>query len=94
MPKKIENIKVHYPEQLSIIYANHAQFQMSLSDIMIDFGLMQQDPTVKPAKFEAHIKTRIIMSPQHAKVFVTKMKNVIDNYEKEVGKIVIEPKKK
>lgn len=79
-----------YPEDLPTIYCNYATFMFAAFDLSIDVGTrsdMGGNPNVK-------ISARMIMSPQHAKVFATKMKELIDNYEKDFGTISTQPTKK
>jgi hypothetical protein len=85
-------VEVVYPENLGGIYVNHAQFLMTASDLSIDIGILQQNP--KGGKPTAHISHRLIMSPQHAKMFLTKMQEIINGYERDFAEISITPKKK
>lgn len=84
--------EVSYPEDLDVIYVNHSQFLMTAADLNIDVGVVRPDPTSKKAT--VHIKTRLTMSPQHAKMFLSKMQDILDGYERDFGEIPIKPKKK
>ena len=59
---------------------------MSPNDMTIDLGIRHEN-TVQ-------IQSRVILSPQHAKTFSKVISGVIENYEKDLGEIHIEPKKK
>ena len=87
-----QEIEVLYPEDLCAIYVNHAQFLMTATDLNIDIGVLRPDP--KGKKATVLINTRLTMSPQHAKLFLLKMQQVLDGYEKDFGKIPTKPKKK
>ena len=52
------------------VYVNFSQFSLTNLDLIIDSGIRDQD--------EVEISTRIIMSPEHAKVFADKLKEVIE----------------
>jgi len=87
-----QEIELLYPEELGVMYVNHAQFLMTSADLNIDIGVLRPNPLGKKAI--AHISARLTMSPQHAKVFLSKMQQVLDGYERDFGEISIKPKKK
>lgn len=84
--KKQVALKVVYPENLQIFYSNYASFSMSGFDLTIDFGIRHENV--------AQMNSRVILSPQHAKAFLERIKNLLETYEKEFGEIVAEPKSK
>jgi len=87
-----QEIEVLYPEDLGAIYVNHAQFVMTATDLNIDIGVLRPDPRGKNAT--VRISNRLTMSPQHAKMFLLKMQQVLDGYEKDFGEIPTKTKKK
>lgn len=87
------SMEIHYPEKLEIFYANHASLSMSPTDLSIDFGVRHNQPVDGKIKSTIQISSRVIMSPQHAKVFLSKVKEVIDAYEEDFGNIKTEPQK-
>ena len=56
------------------VYVNFSQFTLTNVDLTIDSGIRNQD--------EVEISTRMIMSPEHAKVFADKLKEVIEIHKK------------
>jgi len=85
-----KKLSVNYPENFPIIYSNFSSFRISAFDFTIDIGIRSDDE--KGASVQ--INSRIIMSIQHAKVFVSKMKDLIENYERDFGTIATQPRKK
>lgn len=63
------------------IYSNLAVINHSVSEFFIDF--IQLMPNVPKAK----VRSRIILSPEHAKRLLLALKNNIETYEKNYGKI-------
>ena len=95
-PKTSKKQEALYPEQLNIIYSNSAFLLMTERDLMIDFGLRRPELS-KDGDFNnspTEVNTRIIMSPQHAKVFSEKLRTIMEMYEKGLDKIPASPKKK
>ena len=90
--KKAE-LQTVYPEQLDVIYTNHSYFSMSPTDLTIDIGIMNTRPVAKELQAVVNVNARVVMSPQHAKVFLSKMKGILESYEKDFGTIRTEPKK-
>ena len=63
------------------IYSNLAVINHSVSEFFIDF--IQLMPNVPKAK----VRSRIILSPEHSKRLLLALKNNIETYEKNHGKI-------
>ena len=63
------------------IYSNLAVINHSVSEFFIDF--IQLMPNVPKAK----VRSRIILSPEHSKRLLLALKNNIETYEKNYGKI-------
>ena len=93
IPKQ-KGLKVYYPEQLNVIYTNHTNFVMSDTDLTIDLGVRSNRVVNNQLESDVHVNARVIMSPQHAKAFITKMGEVIGSFEKDFGIIQTKPKSK
>jgi hypothetical protein len=91
---KAPPLETRYPEQLNIIYSNHANFLLSGVDLSIDFGIKHPQIVKNKQKDVVQINSRIIMSIQQTKIFLSKLQGLVELYEKDFGKIVTEPKKK
>lgn len=82
-------------EEMTILYCNQVRMGMSVFDITIDFGQsstteMTQNKsgqTVVPVDF----KTRVVMSPQHAKALAQLLAENITRYEKDFGELHLTP---
>ena len=64
-------------------YSNLAIISHSTSEFIIDFA------TVLPGVPKAHVKSRIILTPEHAKRLLRSLQDNIVRYESTVGKIEI-----
>ena len=85
-PVKTAKLDVYYPEEVSIVYSNHANLALSNSDLILDFGL--KEPLKADGTSElVTINARVVMSPQHAKVLTSKLIELIEVYEKKFGEI-------
>ena len=71
------------PEVAEGTYANLAIIAHSSSEFIVDFIRMM--PGIK----EANVKSRIILTPEHAKKLLFALQENIMRYEKEFGKIEI-----
>src|SRR5690554_1619826 len=82
-PEQAPNqINIELTEEIAEgIYANLAMIAHSNSEFVIDFIRLM--PGVPKAK----VKSRIIMTPDHAKRLVAALKDNIDKYEQAFGKI-------
>jgi hypothetical protein len=66
------------------IYSNNVQIKSSVWDVLMDFGLVLESNR-RRLEIESHV--RIMMSPQHAKVFSALLSRQIERYEKQFGPI-------
>lgn len=64
-------------------YSNLAIISHSTSEFIIDFA------TVLPGVPKAHVKSRIILTPEHAKRLLRSLQDNIVRYESSMGKIEI-----
>ncbi len=82
-PKSAQNqINVELSDEIAEgVYANLAMIAHSHSEFVVDFIRLM--PGVPKAK----VKSRIIMTPDHAKRLLAALKDNIDKYEKAFGKI-------
>lgn len=64
-------------------YSNLAIISHSTSEFIVDFA------TVLPGVQQAHVKSRIILTPEHAKRLLLSLQDNIVRYESNVGKIEI-----
>jgi hypothetical protein len=79
-PKNQINIELS-EEQAEGIYANLAMISHSHSEFIIDFI------KIMPGMPKAKVKSRIILTPQHAKRLVRALKENISKYESMYGQI-------
>jgi hypothetical protein len=79
-PKNQINIELS-EEQAEGIYANLAMISHSHSEFIIDFI------KIMPGMPKAKVKSRIILTPQHAKRLVRALKENIAKYESMYGQI-------
>lgn len=80
-------VEVVFPDNLPVSYSNHVTMTVSDIDVTLDLGL--RDINHK----KILINQRVMMSIQHAKIFVDKLNSLIKAYEDDFGKIKIEQKK-
>ena len=69
------------PEIAEGIYSNLAIITHSNAEFIIDFINMM------PGKPKANVKSRIILTPQHAKRLMTALHENIGKFEKQFGKV-------
>ncbi|HOP51187.1 MAG TPA: DUF3467 domain-containing protein [Ignavibacteriales bacterium] len=77
------NIEISEPEAQGI-YSNLALITFNLPDFIIDFI------KILPGVPKTKVASRIIMSPQHAKLLMYALKNNIQKYEEMFGEIKIQ----
>ncbi|MEO8446340.1 MAG: DUF3467 domain-containing protein [bacterium] len=65
-------------------YSNLAIISHSPAEFIIDFT------RIFPGVPKAKVHSRIIMTPQHAKLFLSAMKENIQRFEKQYGEIVVQ----
>jgi len=85
MAKEKQNqnqINIELPEEVAVgIYSNLANISLSHSEFVVDFiRLMPQVPKAK-------VKSRIILTPQHAKRLMKAMLDNVQKFEAQYGKI-------
>lgn len=82
MSEKKENINIEINDQVADgIYSNLAVINHSPTEFVVDF--IQLMPGVPKAR----VKSRIILTPQHAKRLVHAMSENIQRYESQFGEI-------
>jgi hypothetical protein len=62
-------------------YANWFMLTFSPSEFVIDFG------RILPGLPDAHVYSRVITTPQHAKMFLQNLQKTIENFESQNGEI-------
>lgn len=76
-----KQIKLHFPQNLSAVYANLAVMSTTRNEFVFDFSQMfPPDP-------RAHVQARVVMSPQHAKLVLNLLQRNIERYEAQHGTI-------
>lgn len=78
--QKDKQPKLIFPENSQPFYSNFANFHLSLTELKIDF-------TFRTDNENALVGSQIIMSPQHAKIFLGVLSDLLVKYEKDLGKI-------
>jgi hypothetical protein len=94
---KATNFQAREIEDLQTIYTNSINVSASNMDFTFDFGYFPPNRTiVKDGQtvIPVDIKVRVIMSPQHAKLFANLLITNIQQYESGFGEIHTEPKQK
>jgi hypothetical protein len=82
----------HVPQQFTkaedfkSIYSNNAQFTMSPWDVVFVFG---ENQSVKDNILLVEQKMRVVMSPQHAKIFSQVLSDQVSKYEQTFGPIPV-----
>ena len=78
------NLQIELPAEISQgEYANFAIITHSSSDFVVDFA------RVLPGVPKAHVNSRIILTPEHAKRLLMALQENIVRYEREYGAIKI-----
>lgn len=82
MAEKDQSINVEIDEKTAEgIYSNLAVINHSASEFVIDFV------SIMPATPKAKVKSRIILTPEHAKKLVKALQTNIHNFESSYGEI-------
>ena len=82
MNKKDQKINIELDQQVAEgIYSNLAIINHSVSEFIVDFV------SLMPGSPKAKVKSRIILSPQHAKRLKVALEDNINRFEKSNGKI-------
>mgnify|MGYP003960984939 FL=1 len=89
---EFKETEVQLSDELAVYYSNFSSFSISNPDLTIDFGLRDSRVINKKNVSVATIQSRVIMSPQQAKVFSEKLNGLIELYEKTYGEINTAPK--
>ncbi|MCK4641037.1 MAG: DUF3467 domain-containing protein [Candidatus Marinimicrobia bacterium] len=90
LESKVIHPTIKYPDDLFVRYINYALFTITDRDLSIDVGLRH----IHNGNEEVQMVERLILSPQHAKMFCIKMKDMVDHFESNFGEIALEPIKK
>jgi hypothetical protein len=80
-PPKPTGPILEIPADLEIVYANLARISHSPADIVIDFAHLL------PGEVKARIRSRVVMTPLSAKLFVRALTENIARYEAAFGEI-------
>jgi len=81
-PKKEGQLNIELPEEVAEgIYSNLAIINHSVSEFVIDFI------SIMPGKPKAKVKSRIVLTPQHAKRLVKALADNVKKFEKAHGEI-------
>lgn len=83
VPQQQINIELGEKEAEGI-YSNLAIISHSPAEFIIDFT------RIFPGVPKAKVHSRIIMTPQHAKLFLTAFKENISRYENQYGEIIVQ----
>ena len=89
MEEKKQNLKleIQLDEDLAQgTYVNLAMVNHNEAEFVVDFIFVQ------PQAARAKVRSRVILSPQHAKRFVAVLQENINSYEKDVGRILLAEK--
>ena len=81
---KQAGLEIQLDEQIAEgIYSNFALINHSTSEFVIDFA------TVMPGMQKARVKSRIVLTPEHAKRLLLSLQENITRYESNIAKIDI-----
>ena len=79
---KQAGLEIQLDEQIAEgIYSNFALINHSTSEFVIDFA------TVMPGMQKARVKSRIVLTPEHAKRLLLSLQENVGRYEANVSKI-------
>ncbi|MBS3806499.1 MAG: DUF3467 domain-containing protein [Bacteroidales bacterium] len=83
-PNKKNQLNINLSEEVAQgIYSNLAVINHSSSEFILDYI------RVMPGVPQAEVKTRVIMTPEHAKRFLNALQDNIEKYEKAYGEIEV-----
>jgi hypothetical protein len=88
---KSETEEIVYPDQLTTYYSNVVRFYLTNSDFVFDFAAKDPRMSGKTMEQKTKVQVRVVMSPQHAKVFANVLMGNVQKYEKTFGVVNIEP---
>jgi hypothetical protein len=75
--------KIIIPEGMEPVYANLARISHSPADIVIDLA------HILPGETSANIRSRVVMSPLSAKLFLRALNENLARYEAAFGEIMV-----
>lgn len=81
--RSIERI---YPESYATVYANSVDLKVSVYDFVLDFGMVTE---ATDEKLTVQQSIRVVMSPQHVKVFAPLLLEKLRQYEARWGELRI-----
>ena len=82
--KKNKKLKIEIDESIGQgEYANFAIVTHSAAEFVIDFI------RILPGLTKSKVKSRVILSPMHAKTFLAALKDNIEKYERKIGEIKV-----
>ena len=85
--KKAAGIEIQLDEQIALgNYCNLAIIAHSTSEFILDFA------TMLPGLPKARVKSRVVLTPEHAKRLLLSLQENITRYENNIGKINIPTK--
>ena len=76
-----KRISIDIPKELEAVYANVAFISHTPAEVVLDFA------QVLPRSNRGQVKSRVIMSPMHAKMLQQALAQNISNYERQFGEI-------
>jgi hypothetical protein len=76
-----KRISIDIPKELEAVYANVAFISHTPAEVVLDFA------QVLPRSNRGKVKSRVIMSPMHAKMLQKALAQNIANYERQFGEI-------
>jgi hypothetical protein len=85
---KPEDLNFVRSDKFMKVYANNAQFEMSIWDVRLTFG----DMTVSEGKGIVEQAVTVVMSPHHAKALANVLINNVEKYEQRFGEIKLPPR--
>lgn len=81
-PPQPQKVNVKIDEQVGEgIYANFFMISHSQSEFIVDFGRLM------PGMPSAKVKSRILLTPQHAKHLMMLLQKNIENFENQYGEV-------
>jgi hypothetical protein len=84
----VPKLNIKKSEELKSFYSNHVNIHSSFFDFVFEFGEVERIETYENQNvMDIEIKTRIVMSPQHAKAFLKVLNDNLKEYEKNFGEI-------
>lgn len=80
-PQAKREIQLHIPPDLDAVYSNLAVISATRNEMIFDFAqMLPPDPRAK-------VQSRVVMTPQHAKLLQILLQRNIERYEAQHGEI-------